>query len=157
MHEPSIDHYRYLLKDTIRQRIDFSQTDQQQGVEPPPLEKPFPADARRFDLPPVGQWEGIGKVDLTTAIANRQSRRSFKPEPLTLDELSFLLWATQGVRGRSDGGTVLRTVPSAGNRHALETYMAMLAGRRHRTGLLPLSATGAPTAARVRRERCRGS
>jgi SagB-type dehydrogenase family enzyme len=63
-------------------------------------------------------------IDLATAIGNRQSRRSFNPEPLTLDELSFLLWATQGVR-EQDGGMVLRTVPSAGNRHALETYLAV--------------------------------
>ena len=46
------------------------------------------------------------------------------PEPLTLDELSMLLWATQGVRGEIDD-TVLRTVPSAGNRHAFETYLAV--------------------------------
>ncbi len=126
MPERPLDRCREFLKDTIRQQIDFSQTDQHMGVEPPPLEKPFPADARRLDLPPVGQWEGIETVDLATAIGDRQSRRSFKAEPLTLDELSFLLWATQGVRERSDEGTVRRTVPSAGNRHALETYIAVL-------------------------------
>ena len=98
MPDPLLDRRREFLKDTIRQKIDFSQTDQYQGVPPPPLEKPFPADARRLGLPPVGQWEGIEMVDLATAIGNRQSRRSFSPEPLTLDELSFLLWATQGVR-----------------------------------------------------------
>ena len=126
MSEHQLDRYREFLKDTIRQEIDFSQTDQHRGIEPPPLEKPFPADARRFDLAPVGQWEGIELVDLATAIGERQSRRSFKTEPLTLDELSFLLWATQGVREQDDEGTVLRTVPSAGNRHALETYLAVL-------------------------------
>jgi SagB-type dehydrogenase family enzyme len=42
-----------------------------------------------------------------------------------LDELSFLLWATQGVRGKATGSQVNRTVPSAGNRHALETYLAV--------------------------------
>jgi SagB-type dehydrogenase family enzyme len=126
MYDPSLDRYRYFLKDTIRQKIDFSHTDQSQDIPPPPLEKSIPADARRFDLPPVGQWEGIKRVDLATAIGDRQSRRSFKTEPLTLDELSFLLWATQGVREQDDEGTVLRTVPSAGNRHALETYLAVL-------------------------------
>ena len=65
MHEPSIDRYRYFLKDTIRQEIDFSQTDQHRGIEPPPLEKPFPADAKRLDLPPVGKWTEIKAVDLT--------------------------------------------------------------------------------------------
>ena len=62
---------------------------------------------------------------LVTAIGDRQSHRNFSPEPLTLDELSFLLWATQGVRQQITHGAVLRTVPSAGNRHALETYLAV--------------------------------
>ena len=124
MPENQLDQCREFLKDTIRQQIDFSQTDQHTGIAPPPLEKPVPADAKRFDLPPVGQWEGIETVDLATAIGDRQSRRRFSPDPLTLDELSFLLWATQGVRERVDEGTVLRTVPAAGNRHALETYLA---------------------------------
>jgi SagB-type dehydrogenase family enzyme len=45
---------------------------------------------------------------------------------LTTAELSWLLWATQGVKGIF-GGTyaTLRTVPSAGARHALETYLVI--------------------------------
>jgi len=124
MQKPSLDQCRDFLKDTIRQQIDFSQTDQHMGVEPPPLEKPYPADATLIGLPPVGQWEGIESVDLATAIGDRQSCRRFSPDPLTLDELSLLLWATQGVREQDDA-TVYRTVPSAGNRHALETYLAV--------------------------------
>jgi len=43
---------------------------------------------------------------------------------LTLEELSFLLWATQGVVGIAAGGhTAWRTVPSAGSRHPFETYL----------------------------------
>jgi SagB-type dehydrogenase family enzyme len=141
MPEHELDRCREFLKDTIRQQIDFSRTDQRMGVETPPLEKPFPADARRFKLPPVGQWESIERIDLATAIGDRQSRRSFSPDPLTLDEMSFLLWATQGVREQDDDGMVLRTVPSAGNRHALETYVATLRVKAFKTGLhryLPL-------------------
>jgi SagB-type dehydrogenase family enzyme len=126
MQKPTRDQCRYLLKDAIRQEIDFSQTDQSRGVPPPPLEKPSPADALRFELPPVGKWAGVGALELTTAMGNRQSRRSFTPQPLTPEELSFLLWATQGVRQQLAPGAVLRTVPSAGNRHALETYLAVL-------------------------------
>ncbi len=133
MPQSPMDLYREYLKDTIRQKIDFSQTDQHQGVAPPPVEKPYPPDAKQLDLPPVGHWQGIERVDLATAIGNRQSRRNFRPEPLTRDELSWLLWATQGVRERDDAGTVLRTVPSAGNRHALETYLAV----QRVTGLEP--------------------
>ena len=115
---------REFLKDTIRQKIDFSQTDQHRGVPPPPLEKPTPPDAVRIKLLPVGQWQGIELIDLMSAVEERQSRRRFSPAPLTMDELSMLLWATQGIRGQIDDRT-LRTVPSAGNRHALETYLAV--------------------------------
>jgi SagB-type dehydrogenase family enzyme len=40
--------------------------------------------------------------------------------------LSFLLWATQGIRKKSDGVNAFRNVPSAGCRHALETYLCVL-------------------------------
>ena len=117
---------RYFLKDSVRKTIDFSQTDQNRGVDVPPIEKPYPSDALLIDLPKPGDWKGIGKTDLATAIGNRQSRRTFRNRPLMLDEVSFLLWATQGVRGEVIGGHANRTVPSAGCRHALETYLAVL-------------------------------
>ena len=123
--ESSLEKYRYFLKDTVRRTIDFSRTGQSRGIAPPPLEKPFPSEAERVDLVPCGQWKGIAGVDLESAIRNRKSRRSFKSQPLTLEELSFLLWATQGIRERIDRFTALRTVPSAGARHALETYLCV--------------------------------
>ena len=125
MPSPLLDQYREFLKDTIRQRVDFSQTDQSRGVAPPPLEKPFAAEATRIKLVAPAQWRGIGPVELLTAIRNRRSRRQFTDKPLSLDELSLLVWATQGVRQRLDQATALRTVPSAGARHALETYLCV--------------------------------
>jgi len=116
---------REFLKDTIRLETDFSQVDQHQGVPPPPLEKPFPADARRIDLVAPEQLAHLGTLGLRQAIARRESRRDFSTTPLSLEELSFLLWATQGLRQRLGPGVALRTVPSAGARHALETYLAV--------------------------------
>lgn len=118
--------FRYFLKDSVRKRVDFSQTDQNKGIDPPPIEKPYPADALRIDLVKPGDWGKIHGIDLPTAIGNRQSRRMYKNQPLTLEEVSFLLWATQGVRGEVDYGHAYRTVPSAGCRHALETYLVIL-------------------------------
>ncbi|NQT12935.1 MAG: SagB/ThcOx family dehydrogenase [Planctomycetes bacterium] len=123
--ESSFDKYRYFLKDTVRRTIDFSQTGQSRQAPPPPLEKPFADDATRVDLVPPGEWQGIEAVAVESAIRNRKSRRNFKPGALSLDELSFLLWATQGVKQRIDRFTALRTVPSAGARHALETYLCV--------------------------------
>ena len=37
-----------------------------------------------------------------------------------------MLWATQGIRKVAGPGTAFRTVPSAGCRHALETYLCIL-------------------------------
>lgn len=117
--------YRSFLKDSIRQAVDFSQTDQMKGIPAPPIEKPFDPHAKRIDLIPDRELESIGKMDLVAAIRNRRSRRDFLPAPLSLGELSFLLWATQGIRGRLDGTTAFRTVPSAGCRHAFETYLCV--------------------------------
>jgi SagB-type dehydrogenase family enzyme len=133
---------RYFLKDIVRKTIDFSQTDQNRGVDVPPIEKPYPADALRIDLPKPGLWKNVSGINLVTAIGNRQSRRQFRKKALTLEELSFLLWATQGMRGEVTQGHAYRTVPSAGCRHALETYLAVLRVEGLNTGIyrfLPLS------------------
>jgi SagB-type dehydrogenase family enzyme len=121
-----LEQYRYFLKDSIRKTIDFSQTDQSRGMQVPPIEKPYPDDALRIDLTRPEQWASIRRIDLASAVDNRKSRRVFSRSPLTLEELSFLLWATQGVRGKVVGNHAYRTVPSAGCRHALETYLVVL-------------------------------
>jgi SagB-type dehydrogenase family enzyme len=126
MDKDLIRQYRLFLKDSIRKITDFSQTDQNRGIAPPPIEKPYPEDAKRIDLLPVEELIDIGNLDLKSAIRNRESRRSYSEKPITVQELSFLLWATQGVKEVLDAGHVLRNVPSAGCRHALETYLCVL-------------------------------
>jgi len=126
MDKELIKTYRLFLKDSIRKVIDFSQTDQNKRIAPPPVEKPCPPKAMRIELPKYDQLKNIGKIDIRAAIKNRESRRSYSHQPLSLEELSFLLWATQGIRKKLDSGHALRTVPSAGCRHALETYLCVL-------------------------------
>ena len=116
---------KFFLKDTIRKMVDFSQTAQNQGLPPPPLQKPYPADAALISLARPGEWTGVGAVSVAEAIARRKSHRSFRQQLFTLDELSFLLWATQGLRKAPGESCGLRTVPSAGCRHAFETYLAI--------------------------------
>ncbi|MFC2105819.1 SagB/ThcOx family dehydrogenase [Candidatus Bipolaricaulota bacterium] len=100
-------------------------TDQREGVAAPPVQKPCPQDASLVDLMP-GNNPVIGATTLVAAIASRKSHRRFTEGFLTLEELSFLLWATQGVRSvSSDGSSTTRTVPSGGARHPLETYLVV--------------------------------
>ncbi len=63
-----------------------------------------------------------GEVALEVALNERRSIREYRREPLTLVELSQLLWAAQGVTG--DGW---RTAPSAGALYPIELYV--VAGR----------------------------
>ncbi len=119
--------YRLFLKDSIRKAVDFSQTDQNRGLAPPPLEKPYAKEARRMDLPRIEGLQDLGRLELKAAIGRRESCRTYRRDPpLSLEELSFLLWATQGIKEKLDAGHALRTVPSAGCRHALETYLCIL-------------------------------
>lgn len=133
MDERERTHRREFLKDTIRKEVDFAATDQSRGVPPPPIAKPAPEGAVRVPLPRAGHWQDIREVSLSAAIAGRRSRREFAPAPLSLDELAYLLWATQGVSRPLGPGHALRTVPSAGCRHAFETYLVI----QRVTGLEP--------------------
>lgn len=102
--------------------------DQGTGVPQPPVHKPVPDGAELVDLPTPGGLT-LGMMPLREVIAKRRSRRQFTADPITLEELSFLLWATQGVtevRERPGGGrATLRTVPSGGARHPFETYLSV--------------------------------
>ncbi|MCX7913027.1 MAG: SagB/ThcOx family dehydrogenase [Thermodesulfovibrionales bacterium] len=133
--------FRFFLKDTIRQKIDFSMTDQNKGLPPPPVEKPYPTDSTFIDLPKREDWVTISNISLVEAIKNRKSHRHYKDTPLSLEELSFLLWATQGIRLITKNGIAFRTVPSAGCRHSFETYLCVLNVEELKRGLyryLPL-------------------
>lgn len=126
MEKKHVEPYRSFLKDNVRQIVNFSATDQGMGMAPPPIQKPVPDGGERIALPGYEQFREHVKIDLCQAIHKRESRRSYSYKPLSLEELSFLLWATQGVRRQLDPGHALRTVPSAGCRHALETYLCVL-------------------------------
>ena len=116
--------FRLFLKDEIRDMVDFRFTDQNRRVPPPPIQKPADPAAQRVQLvgPAAFDGLGLGRLPVLEAIRRRESVREFTDTPLSVAELSYLLWTTQGVRAAM-GWAVLRTVPSAGNRHALETYV----------------------------------
>lgn len=124
-----------------------SQTDQKKGVPAPPVEKPLPPGVELFDLPdPLGG--GMGQIPLAQAIRQRRSWRKYSDAPLNLQELSFLLWSTQGLSEDESGQpiqrgvSILRNVPSGGARHSFETYLLLRKVTGLESGLyryLPLS------------------
>jgi SagB-type dehydrogenase family enzyme len=60
-----------------------------------------------------------GKVSIEEALRRRRSTRKYRDKPVTLDEVSQLLWAAQGVTGAFNE----RTAPSAGSTFPLEMYL----------------------------------
>jgi SagB-type dehydrogenase family enzyme len=102
------------------------QTDQKLNLPFPPIQKPYPTDAPLIDLPDPERLE-LKPVTVFEAIKNRCSHRKYTSHPLTLNELAFLCWATQGVKVVAPSRVnSLRTVPSAGARHPFETYLSVL-------------------------------
>lgn len=107
--------------------FDNIETDQCLDKPRPEVQKPYPENADLIDLVPPEEFT-MGDAPLKQVIGNRKSHRWFTDEPLSLEELSFMLWATQGIRDvlSSEGNKYYyRVIPSGGNRHALETYLSI--------------------------------
>ena len=99
-------------------------TDQDLKKPQPPLAKAPMTDAA-IDLPT--DFSGLDiDGDFLRIINSRRSRRVYTGEPMTLTQLSYLLWCTQGVKSvRGRRYATLRTVPSGGARHPFECYLAL--------------------------------
>ncbi|MBN2851819.1 MAG: SagB/ThcOx family dehydrogenase [Clostridia bacterium] len=101
-------------------KLESEETDQMKKMERPALFKEIPDNAVLIDLIPYGKIK-IGNKPLLETIYDRRSKRSGSDQPLTLEELSYLLFCTNGVKNQAR--PMFRTVPSAGARHAIETYL----------------------------------
>ena len=97
-------------------------SDQEKKIPPPSFQKKYPKDADLIDLIPPEKFS-IGNTPFLKIVNKRVSRRKFTDESLTLEELSFLLWCTQGVKRVMESFGVARTVPSAGAKSPFETYL----------------------------------
>ena len=98
------------------------ESDQDLHKPQPPLVKPAMAE-KKIDLP--RDFSGLElQNDLVALIRDRRSARVYTGETMTVEQLSFLLWATQGVKAvRGKSYATLRTVPCGGARHEFETYL----------------------------------
>ena len=93
-----------------------------QGIPQPSPQKEVEEGAMIVGLPAPSTCE-LSKPDTRKCIGDRKSVRRYTEEAITLEELSYLLWATQGVRGTNENGKIMRTVPSAGATNTFETYL----------------------------------
>lgn len=96
-------------------------SDQQNGMPYPPIEKPYDNSEIINLKKPV--FDQKYEVNLLELINERTSVRTYSDEALAKEDLSYFLWCTQGIKKNLKDKATLRTVPSAGARHAFETYM----------------------------------
>ena len=111
--------------------LDTIQSPESQKLDRPPFDQPVPDTAILTKLPDPAGLE-LGSVLFRDITATRRSRRRYSAEPISLEELSFLLWASHGVKSVK-GAHTFRTVPSGGCTHPLD----ILVYARRVTGLEP--------------------
>ncbi|HPN03382.1 MAG TPA: SagB/ThcOx family dehydrogenase [Rectinema sp.] len=131
--------------------VKTGQSDQSKGVPVPPQEEPPAPEDCVIDLPPTDNiLKAFGETQeqkseassgkdmksrekvfpelsvraavLYHLLNNRKSRRKYTEEPLAIEELSYLLWAIEGVKENRDKFS-FRTTPSGGARHPLDVYI----------------------------------
>lgn len=98
-------------------------SDQAKGLSQPLLEMEFPKPVLEVMDLPKPETIALGDLPLRQAIDQRRSLRAYTDRALTLEEISYLLWCSQGIKEITPRPVTLRTVPSAGARHPLETVL----------------------------------
>ena len=138
---------KHIQEELIRKGRDFTKGYR----DTDPYEELFESDqSRKLPQPPLvkapvrpeGEWVRLPmdfenlkmNNDLVSLIRDRRSSRIYTGQPMTLLQLSFLLWATQGIKSiRGKAYATIRTVPCGGARHQFETYLMV----RNVEGLTP--------------------
>jgi len=87
--------------------------------------KPRPAQGDASQWLALPEPDRAGGMPLMQAIAERQSLREFRTDPLPFQTLSDLLWAAFGINRPEPGG---RTAPTALNAQEIDVYAALPEG-----------------------------
>jgi SagB-type dehydrogenase family enzyme len=84
--------------------------------------EPFKRYPQAGKIPLPRTWI-LAEDHLTPLLQHRRSLRKYSTEPISLEHLAFLLWASQGITGQA-GNYLFRTAPSAGALYPVETYIS---------------------------------
>lgn len=84
--------------------------------------EPFKHYPHAGKIPLPRTWV-LAEDQLTPLLQHRRSLRKYSAEPISLEHLAFLLWASQGITGQA-GNYLFRATPSAGALYPVETYIS---------------------------------
>ncbi|MGM0375335.1 MAG: SagB/ThcOx family dehydrogenase [Bacteroidota bacterium] len=99
----------------------------------PPVVEPLKSEkmtnqSEKINLP---EPDHSGNTSVEEALQKRRSVRQYTDEPLTLHEISQILWAAQGVTNNRG----FRTAPSAGALYPLEVYILINRAEKPEPGI----------------------
>lgn len=101
-------------------------TDKMKGIPKPEEFKSYDKSSIIIELPEINE-NIIKNNNIHNCIKDRRSTRLYSEEAISLEELSYLLWATQGITGHNKAaGLTYRTVPCSGATHSFETYLFVM-------------------------------
>jgi len=87
---------------------------------------PFKSYQGLKNIPLIKDFQRLEALEKTESLLEvllkRRSRRSYNKRELSLEEISYLVFATQGVTLKR-GEILFRTAPSAGALYPVETYL----------------------------------
>ncbi|MGB2853394.1 MAG: SagB/ThcOx family dehydrogenase [Dehalococcoidia bacterium] len=110
--------------DTFQQDTKYHRDQREKGlfeqVAVPEPYKEYPGSNRIKLLIPGSK----SILTLDEVLRRRNSVRVFAKKPLSLEQMSYLLWASNGIQ-RIERGHEFRTVPSAGALYPVETYLVV--------------------------------
>ncbi|GKX29171.1 thioester oxidase [Vallitalea longa] len=125
---------RDFMKSLLGNNDIIATADIAKGIPQPEFQKSVNENSITVDLPIITS-DKVPKADFFEIISSRISRRSYSKTPMNLEELSFLLWCTQGVKKviggyrryikDGSGRNYLRPVAAGGCINAYETYIAI--------------------------------
>ena len=99
---------------------EMTKSDQQNGVEAPNYENYHTGE---FTLLPTFD-EVVMADSYQDLLLDRQSERVYTDEPMTQEQLAFMLWSSHGIK-KERGVSTFRPVPSGGARHPFELYIVV--------------------------------
>lgn len=100
-------------------------TDKMNGIPKPASIKSYDSNSKIVILPKPSE-KTVTNSNIYGCIGKRRSTRFYAEKQISLEELSYLLWATQGITGTNNAGLTLRTVPCSGATHSFETYLFIM-------------------------------
>ena len=109
------------IGDTFQQQTKYIRSKLGDGPDwsiQPGLYKTYPGVVHH----PLPKPTSLSKCTFDETVRKRRSIRTFSPEALSVEQLSYLLWVSTGIQ-RIEHGFSFRTAPSAGALYPIETYL----------------------------------